>query len=174
MTALILGLLLIGLLGVPVAAVVAGETSYDAGLRAAAAAAATRHQVDATVLSPPTPDAVETGTDVKPQRYSAEVRWTGADGAPHFATASVAPSTVVGSAVPLWVDTSDRLSTPPRSERQIHDAATGTAFGAWAAGEVVCIALIAGARAAGEALGIRSWAREWEVVGPKWTRRQQY
>ncbi|MDA3625129.1 hypothetical protein OU415_06765 [Saccharopolyspora sp. WRP15-2] len=171
---LVLGLVLFAIFGVPVVAVVVGETSYDAASRAAAAAAATRHPVNATVLKPHIADAVGTAPDVKPQHYSAEVRWTGADGTPHFATAAVAPSADVGSAVQLWVDTSDRLSAPPLSERQIRGAATMSAFGALVSGEVLCIVLVTCVRAVGEALASRSWGREWEVVGPKWTRRQQF
>ena len=168
--ALVLGVLLIALVGVPVVAVVTGRASYEGSARAAEATAATRRQVVATVLTRPMAQAVVANPEVTAQRSTAEVRWVAADGAPRTGRAPVEPGTAVGAEVPLWVDTADRITAAPPTDDQLRAAAVGLALGVVVTGEGLCMVLLVAVRAAADALACRAWAREWEVVGPRWAR----
>ncbi|MBB5159702.1 Rv1733c family protein [Saccharopolyspora phatthalungensis] len=168
--AAVLGVLIMALTAVPLVAIAWGNAAYQAGQRAAAVAAATRHTVDAVVTGQPTTQVLAVSPDAQVTSHRAEVRWTGADGAPRVETVEVPPGSVVGSKMPLWVDTSERIVAAPPGESQARGSAFGVAFGAILAGEALCVVLIAGVLAIANGCAERAWHREWEIIEPKWTR----
>ncbi|MER7078479.1 hypothetical protein SAMN02982929_00782 [Saccharopolyspora kobensis] len=167
----LLALLVVALAVVPLGALTWGKASYEADVRAAATAAV-RHQVEAVVITEPRMEVVGVNPDFEVNRYRAEARWSGADGTPRVQTIDVGAGGEVGSTIAVWIDDAGHLVEAPRSERQLRAVAVGGAVGVAMTGEAVCVALIACVRAAANARADKAWEREWEIVGPQWTRQQ--
>ncbi|QIZ38675.1 hypothetical protein FDZ84_34390 [Saccharopolyspora sp. ASAGF58] len=169
---LVLGLLIAALTVVPMVAITWGRATYEANQHAAAVAAATRHEVDAVVIGEPTEQVLAANPDFQVTSHRAEVRWAGADGAPRAETVEVPPGSKVGSKIPLWLDAAERVTTAPPSASQVRASAVGFAFGIIFVGEALCFVLIVCVRAMADVRAERAWHREWEIVGPKWTRQE--
>ncbi|WP_444420564.1 Rv1733c family protein [Saccharopolyspora indica] len=165
----LLALLVVALAVVPLGALAWGTASYEADARAAATTPV-RHQVEAVVIAEPRTEVVGVNSDFQVTRHRAEARWPGADGVPQVQTIDVGPGSEVGSTIAVWIDDAGRLAEAPRSETQLRAAAVGGAVGVAMTGEAVCAALIACVRTAANARAGRAWKREWEIVGPQWTR----
>jgi hypothetical protein len=158
-------LMVLVLLGLPVAAYGAGMTAYEASMRTVRAQAAERHQVTAWLTE-----------DVRPEKDSvakqpAQVRWTDAAGAVHNGAALVKPGTSKGTAVRVWVDRNGTVSSPPTSTLNAKTtgwvmggaAAFGTAFGAYG--------LWVGTRLLLDRRRYAQWDAEWERAEPLWSAR---
>ncbi|WBO62179.1 Rv1733c family protein [Streptomyces camelliae] len=160
-------LMLVLVIGLPVASVRAGLTAYQSQVRAVHAQTAERHQVSARLTSQPR---------AVPSRFEdttlwARVRWTERDGRQRTGTASVPEGRTAGSAVWIWVDRQGRVEPAPMSP----EAATTTG---WLVGgtTAVAVAMAAFAAHAGMRLVLdrrryAQWDTEWDVVEPVWSAR---
>jgi hypothetical protein len=72
----------------------------------------------------------------------------------------------------LWVDTSERVTAAPLSESQVRTSAVGFAVGIIFMAETMCVVLIVCVREIAGVCAERAWHREWEIIGPKWTRQE--
>ena len=167
-------LLLAGaLFAVPVAATW-GSMSYERELVAAEQAAATRHRVEAVVTGPLEQRVI--GSDphgAQTTQSWAPVSWTGLDGRPRTEPVRVDSNAEIGAKVPVWVDTTDRITFPPPSADAVLASAIVNGVAAFAAMVALCVSLIALVHALAGAVAGRDWGREWEQVEPRWTQRQQ-
>ncbi|MGX5186171.1 hypothetical protein ACWKT5_26130 [Streptomyces avermitilis] len=93
-------LLLVLVLGLPMAAVCAGLTAYASAMRTVQVRSAQRHQVTARLTSAPDV-APGSATD---EKHKAQVSWTGQDGRQQTATVRVPLNKTSGSTVRIWVD----------------------------------------------------------------------
>lgn len=160
-------LLLVLVLGLPLASVKAGLSAYESKMRTVQAQAAQRHQITARVTSAPRA-ASGSGAD---KRQTVRVGWTGKDGREHTGTARVPLDKTTGSTVRIWVDRKGTAQDPPLS------AGHATAAG-WLAGGLtasgVYVGFAAGRKGVRLALNRRRYARwdaEWELVEPSWSAR---
>ncbi|MFD9434292.1 hypothetical protein [Streptomyces sp. NPDC060002] len=156
-------LMLLLVVGLPVAAVSAGLTSYEASMRTVRAQAADRHQVTARLTS-----TVKGGDWAK---RSAQVRWTDADGVVRTGAALVKPGTSKGAAVRVWVKRDATVTTAPTS------TLNATTSG-WLMGGMAAFGVAAGSHATW--VGMRllldrrryaQWDAEWDLVEPRWSAR---
>lgn len=161
-------LVLLLLLGAPVAALAVGGTVHTSEMHAVRAESVQRHEVTAR-LTADAHGAMLGGTGEDAQR--APVRWTEKDGTVHTGTALVAPGRQAGTTVRTWVDRNGAVTTAPA------EPMTATVTG-WAAGGLAAVAVVGVGLAAREGLGwmidrhrYAQWDREWELLEPQWTGR---
>jgi hypothetical protein len=157
-------LMLVLLLGLPVAALSAGLAAYESSMRTVEAQTAELHQVTARLA------ANAEGTN-EVARQPARVRWTDGDGTVRTGTALVEPGTAKGATVRVWVDRNGSLTGPPLTELQARS-------NGWFVGGVTAVGVVAGCYAARggmrRLLDRRRYARwdaEWDLVEPLWSAR---
>ncbi|WP_436840996.1 Rv1733c family protein [Streptomyces bobili] len=157
-------LMLILVLGLPVAAFGAGLTAYESSMDTVHAQAAERQEITARL----TADAKD---DNEVGKQPAQVRWTDSSGTVRTGAAFVEPGTHKGAAVRVWVDRDGALTTAPKSALNARTtgwfvggmAAFGVAFGLFAAR--------AGMRVALDRRRYAQWDAEWDLVEPQWSTR---
>ncbi|MGW0875665.1 Rv1733c family protein [Streptomyces sp. NPDC002740] len=156
-------LMLVLVAGLPVAAVGAGVTSYQASMRTVRAQAAERHQVTARLTS-----TVKGGDWAK---RPAQVRWKDADGTPRTGAAPVRPGTSKGTAVHVWVTRDGTVTTAPTST--LNATTSGWLMGGTAAFGVAagCHAAWVGMRLLLDRRRYAQWDAEWDLVEPRWSAR---
>lgn len=125
-------LMLVLVLGLPVASVSAGLTAYQSQMRTVHTQAAERHQVSARLTSRPRAAPGGSGGAT----LWAQVRWTERDGGQRTGTASVLEGQTVGSAVRIWVDRQGTVEPAPLSPK----SATSTG---WLVGGTTAVAVAA-------------------------------
>ncbi|CAL9625340.1 Rv1733c family protein [Streptomyces sp. enrichment culture] len=125
-----------------------------------------RTPVQAVVVADAPDDAPRAGT--VSDQVRAKVRWTGADGATHTGTALVDRGEKAGARVTVWQDAHGALATQPptTTEAAIEAALLGAAAAVAFAGAAVGAG--AAARWVLDKHRLELWAREWELVGPRW------
>jgi hypothetical protein len=157
-------LMLVLVLGLPVAALSAGLTAYESSMRTVQTQSAERHQVTARLMS--TDKGVTTDG-----KQRATVRWTDDDGTVRTGTTLVAARTPMGAMVRLWVDRDGSVTDPPMN------ALTAKTNG-WFVGGTAALGMAAGVYAA--RAGMRhvldrrryaQWDAEWDLVEPLWAAR---
>ncbi|MEV4729970.1 hypothetical protein [Saccharopolyspora sp. NPDC049426] len=168
---LVLGLLLMAL-AVPAGAIAWGEATYAANARAAAEAVETRRPVEAAVIAPPTTQVVGINPDIQTTTHRADVRWVGVDGTPRIGNVEVGRTTATGGKVVVWVDDADRVVAAPLTAGQLRASEIAFIFWLVTIGEALCAALMVWVHRVANARAQCAWSREWEIVGPKWTRQQ--
>ena len=133
-----------------------------------AAQAAERHEVGAVVLDKTAFGVPSDPGDPPTTVVRATVAWQAPDGSMRQAGVPVAERTTVGSTVPVWVDRTGRLSTPPADPAQIGTLADILAVAAgfavpllvWMAYGALCLVLDLHRR--------RLWARDWARAERAW------
>lgn len=158
------------LLAAPWAAWWSASTTYGAEVRASEWEAAHRRAVAAVLVqdaaAPPAAGEALPG----PEHVPAPVRWTGSDGTVRSAAVPVAVGTRAGSAVTVWVDERGALTSPPRRRNPTLDASVAATFAVTAV-----IVFLGGARRLVvwrlDRRRLRSWEAEWQIIGPRWSRR---
>ncbi|MFI7296406.1 hypothetical protein [Streptomyces sp. NPDC050121] len=157
-------LLLVLVLGLPVAALSAGLTAYESSMRTVHAQAAQRQEITARVTSK-----VKGDTEVAKQL--AQVRWTDGKGTVRTGTARVTSGTPDGATVRVWVDRDGSLASPPMNA--FNARTTG-----WFVGSMTAVGVAAGffAVRAGVLLVLdrrryAQWDAEWDLVEPLWSAR---
>jgi hypothetical protein len=163
--AIVGGLIVVFLAGVPLTAAVADHLTDSIGSRTAHAQQAARHQVPAVLLAA-APTSGYSG-------YQPEVRasWTAPDGRRRIGAVFALPGQRAGSTVLVWEDAAGRLTGPPMTLAQVRDQAVMVAIVAvmvlgltlWCAGELAHYLL--GRRR------MAAWDAEWRATGPQWTTR---
>lgn len=158
--------ILLALVAVPFA-LLAGTAVHRHNLSVSAAEMAGRQQVTAVLLQDVPLSVAAEGTASVP----AAARWHLADGAEHTGIVRASPGLVVGTPVPIWVDSAGQQVAEPMTPDLAYWLGVVTVIGTM----VVVIALEA------TALGIlhwhlnrvrfSAWDAEWKQIGPRWTQR---
>ncbi|MDQ1013987.1 Rv1733c family protein [Streptomyces afghaniensis] len=140
-----------------------------AGLMAAGAVerAVERQQAESRQVSAV---AVEDAPGPSPAREASDhrvwvkVRWTAPDGSSHTEQARVPPRTPAGSTIPLWVNRSGDITTPPVSggEAWLHTSVGGGLAGVLAGGMVLGAAWLT--RLCLDRRRMAQWEAEWERI----------
>jgi len=165
-TAIMAGLAVAFLAGIPPAAAAAGHLTDSIGSRIAHEQQAARHHVPAVLLA--------TAPASGYPGYLPEVRarWAAPDGAQHTGAVPALPGQRAGSTVMVWTDAAGWLTERPLTMAQVHDQAimaavvTAIILGVtlWCAGELAHYLLVRRRLAA--------WDTEWQAIGPQWTMRR--
>jgi hypothetical protein len=169
-SALVALVMLLALLVVPLSAAVGGVV-YGQGARAAERAAMSIRHVPA-VLQEDGPSAIPNPDGKTDGGTQASATWTGVDGRPHSGLVPVALGTRSGTTVQVWVDTADRVVSPPPTSGQVIGSAVIVACATLLGAEFVCAMALLGLRAAAIRSTSRAWQHEWEIVEPQWRRMQ--
>jgi hypothetical protein len=157
-------LMVVLVLGLPVAAVSAGMATYGASMGTVRTQAADRHQVTARLTA-----GVESGDDWAKQL--ARVRWTDTDGVVRTGSAMAEKGTAKGAALRIWVTRNGTVTGPPTST--INATTSGWMVGGMAAFGVVAgvYAVWAGMRLVLNRRRYAQWAADWGRVEPQWSSR---
>ncbi|MFE1312526.1 hypothetical protein [Streptomyces sp. NPDC058755] len=157
-------LMLVLVLGLPVAALSAGLTAYESSMRTVHAQAAARHEVTARLTS----DVLGDGLVSK---RPAPIRWTERNGTVRTGTALVKAGTTKGAAVRVWVDRDGSVTTPPMNT-------AGAQANGWFVAGMAALGVALGAHAARAATRLAldrrryaQWEAEWDLVEPLWSGR---
>jgi len=167
-TAIRLVMLFLLLVGVPMAAVVAGQQADHLALSQVHAQQVAEHQVTAVLVqqAPPTgiPDPY---TSV--QMTLVLARWQPPGGPPRSGQVQAPAGARVGSTVTVWIDASGAITGPPPDHREIVGDVCITAV---VTGLVVSLLVLGSGTLARRALDrrrLRAWDVEWRATGPRWS-----
>ncbi|MFJ2946887.1 hypothetical protein ACIO8H_04455 [Streptomyces sp. NPDC087226] len=159
-------LMVVLVVGLPVAGLVVGRATFESSVRTARTQSAERQQVGARVVS----ISENVGRAAKEQ---AKVRWTDDSGAARMSTALLEPGMTEGATVRVWVDRDGTVTAPPLTRRQ---ALTN----GWFTGGFTVVGVTAGVflTRAGTRLVLdrrryARWDAEWDLVEPEWTGRSR-
>lgn len=157
-------LMLVLVLGLPVAAFSAGLTAYESSMRTVQAQSAERQEATARLTSNikgVTPDG----------KQQAQVRWTDGNGTVRTGTTLVKSGTPKGATVQVWVDRDGSITGPPMS--RLNATTTGWFVGGMAAIGVGAgfFAARAGVRRVLDRRRYAQWDAEWNLVEPLWSAR---
>jgi hypothetical protein len=157
---IVAGLVAAFILGGSLAALTAGQWTYDTALRNEQADRAALHQVVAVLLT--------TAQGWSPAM--AQARWTAPDGVRRTGWVPVPPGSSPGSAVRVWIGPAGRPAEPPLRRSQV----VGQAVMA-AAAAVIALAMLLGgaglfARHVADRHRLAAWDAQWQMTGPKWSR----
>ncbi|WP_328224179.1 Rv1733c family protein [Streptomyces sp. NBC_00310] len=160
-------LLLVLVLGLPMASVSAGLAAYGSAMRAVQAQTAERHQVTARLT--PDPDAARVSAADEKQKV--RLSWTGEDGERRTGTAYVSQDEAERSTLRIWVDREGTVKAPPMSAGDAQ--ATGWVMGGMTAVGVyvVLVAARKSMRLALDRSRYARWDTEWDLVEPQWSAR---
>ncbi len=149
--------------GVPLAAMIAGAQAYGLGLRAERAERAAWRQVPGVLFAAAAAPG-DAGHEVP-----VSARWTAPDGARRTGPVTAPPGTPAGRTVTLWVDASGQPTGAPLQPAQVTGHALGAAVIAAAAvaSALVCLGVLA--RWVLSRRRLAAWGAEWQAVGPRWT-----
>jgi hypothetical protein len=155
------------LMALPIALAVATAT-HSAALADAAAQAAERYQVDATLTedAPPVSHSNEVAS-VKPR---AAVVWTGPVGLRHEGRVAVPVGSDAGSVVRIWIDREGEHTMPPLGDADVAAQTAAAAVLTFVGLCSVAYGLYFAFRKALDRGRMRRWDADWAVVGPVWTR----
>lgn len=164
-----LGLLLLFLIGGPLATIGAGHWMKNADRREERAQAQAEHRVRAVLLQNASSFAVY-------GEYLATwvpARWAAPGGSSRTGAVSAAPGARAGSTVTIWTTASGQLADPPRSQDQI----TGQLILCNALTPAVLAMMLLGlARLSRQMLDrqrVAKWDAAWSAVEPQWTHPNQ-
>jgi hypothetical protein len=99
-------------------------------------------------------------------------RWTGPGGEPRSGIVTVVAGTNAGDEVPIWMDRTGARVPSPRTQLDAIGAAFLSGFAVLIAGETLCGGGWLLVRRVTAAANARRWAREWDTVGPSWTKQR--
>ncbi|MGX1910124.1 Rv1733c family protein [Streptomyces phaeochromogenes] len=160
-------LLLVLVLGLPLASVGAGLAAYESAMRAVQVQSAERHQVTARLISVP-------GTapgSAADEKQKVQVSWTGDDGRQQTGTTRVPLNKAEGSTVRIWVDRDGTVQEPPMS-------ADNAKAAGWVMGAMTAVGVYAGLVAVRKGMHVAlnrrryaQWDTEWDLVEPLWSAR---
>ncbi|AZQ39434.1 hypothetical protein EJ357_43370 [Streptomyces cyaneochromogenes] len=157
-------LILVFVVGLPMAALSAGLTAYESSMRTVQIQSAQRQEVTARLTS-------NVKGDTEGGKQQAQVRWTDGNGRVRTGTVLAEPGTPKGATARVWVDQAGAITGPPMS-------ALGATTTGWFVGGMAAVGVIAGSFAA--RAGMRhmldrrryaQWDAEWDLVEPLWSER---
>jgi hypothetical protein len=160
-------LLVLGLTGAAALSALFALAHYQDNRTAAQRTAATLHQVRAVALSDA--DQLHPGLG---STFTAQVRWTAANGTVQQARAGVDATTATGDHVTVWLDHKGQATAAPTSASD--SAANAILLGllALSTSTIVLLAGDAFARARMANADLRRWDQDWERTAPGWTSRR--
>ncbi|GGY33556.1 Rv1733c family protein [Streptomyces djakartensis] len=157
-------LMLVLVIGLPLAAIGAGLTAYDSTMRTVRTQTAQRHEVTARLTSNVTGGSEAT-------RQPAQVRWAEENGTVRTGTTLVKPGTPKGATVRIWVDRAGTVTDRPVT------AATAWSNGGFLGG-MAAIGLVVGVYGVRAGVGLvldrrryAQWDAEWDLLEPRWSER---
>jgi hypothetical protein len=167
-----IGLVLIFLIGSPLAAIGLGKLTSAASASAARAQAASERQVPAVLV-----DKVARAAD-DPLYGSAgfvwaRARWTAPDGLQRTGQVPAPVGSQAGRRVTIWVDWSGQLVYPPIGQSQIASRVIAVVALTPAAVGIVLLFALWLARSVLDRRRLADWAAEWSAVEPQWTKRRR-
>jgi hypothetical protein len=163
--AVVAGLAVVFLAGIPLVAAASGHYVYGYASRTVAAQRAAWHRVPAKLL-----------TTVPASGYGDQAtvpaRWTAPDGKRRTGMVPAPMAASTGGTVMVWVDEAGRLTEPPLRPSLIQGQAalagifTSVVFGMI----VVCVGLLV--HVALDRRRLAAWDAKWRATGPQWTRQR--
>jgi hypothetical protein len=98
-----------------------------------------------------------------------QANWRAPDGRQSHGVIAVGLTAKAGQRVTVWVNRSGQVTRPPLSHGEVLDGIANAAM-ATAAGVAALFGLVAAViRGAVNRRRMAEWARDWDVVGPRWT-----
>lgn len=165
-TAIMVGLVVLFVLAAPLLSLLTGRMADAAGVREQRAER-TWHQVRAVLEQ--NADQGVIGQDGEWGVAWVNARWQLPHGVRRSGVVAVGLSARAGQRVTIWVTKSGQLTHPPLSHGDVLDGIANAVM-ATVAGLGVLIGIAAAvARAAVNRRRMANWARDWEIVGPRWT-----
>jgi hypothetical protein len=159
------------LVAVPIAVIAAGRQADHLALRQSHAKQAAEHQVTAVLLQR-APDTGVPDPYTSIQMTYALARWQPSGQPPRSGQVLAPTGARAGSTVPIWIDHSGALASPPPDHRDILGDVIITAM---ATGLLVSVLLLGSNALARRALDRRrmaAWDAEWRATGPLWPGRR--
>ena len=160
---------LVLLLGVPVATIAAGQTADHLALHQAQVQRSQTHLVRATLTRKATADSDAHPYSDFPVAWTA-ARWTAPDGSVHHGQVLARAGLRPGSTVRVWIGRSGGVTDPPMTYTQVR---VDVAIAVVATAELLPLLLI-GLQLLGCRLlntrRWRDWDTEWGATGPQWSR----
>ncbi|GAA3064273.1 membrane protein [Pseudonocardia yunnanensis] len=150
-----------------VAAMVVGVLAHGRVAERALAEGQERTKVTATVLE--TSPLFPSDSGYQP-RVAVEATWVGLDGEPRTGPVPATGGTPAGSEVAVWLDRNGTVVEPPPTGFELVAAGVLAGVGVILLGGSVLALVWVRVKRAINAANARSWEREWDVMGPKWTR----
>ncbi|WP_324605817.1 MULTISPECIES: DUF3592 domain-containing protein [unclassified Streptomyces] len=157
-------LMIVLVVGLPLAAIGAGLTAYESTMRTVHAQNAQRHEVTARLTS-------SVADDGEATRQPAQVRWAEENGTVRTGTTLVKPGTPQGATVRIWVDRDGTVTDRPVT------AATAWSNGCFLGG-MAAIGMFIGVYAVRAGVGLAldrrryaQWDAEWDLLEPRWSER---
>jgi hypothetical protein len=165
-----IGLVLIFLIGSPLAAIGLGKLTQAASASAARAQAASERQVPAVLL-----DRVARAADDPLYGQAgfvwARARWTAPDGQRRTGQVPAQVGSLAGDMVTIWVNSAGQLAYPPIGQSQIASRVIAVVALTPAALGIVLLVVLWLARSVLDRRRLADWAVEWSAVEPQWTKR---
>ncbi len=159
-------LLVTVLTAIPVALAVV-TADYSQGRATAAAPAAERHQVTATLLV----DAAASRDAAHPDAATAKVTWTPPSGTAREGVLAVPGGAKAGSTVTIWIDDSGDVTRRPATSGDVAAEAFGIGLLTLMAISLVAATAFVIFRKVQDRGRLRRWEADWAVVEPVWTRK---
>ncbi|WP_433284147.1 Rv1733c family protein [Pseudonocardia sp. CA-142604] len=150
-----------------VAAMVAGVIAHGRLAERALAEGQERTRVTATVLE--TSPLFVSDSGYHP-RVAVEATWVGLGGEHRTGRVPATAGTPVGSEVAVWLDHNGTVVEPPPTGFEVVAAGVLTGVGVLLLGGSVLALIWVRVKRAINAANARHWDREWDDIGPKWTR----
>ncbi|WP_438860793.1 Rv1733c family protein [Actinoplanes nipponensis] len=169
---LTLAVIVTALLAAPGAAWWTARSTYGAEARASEWEARHRRAVSAVLEqnAAGVSSTVDSEALPGPEYVPVAARWTAPDGTVRAGAVPVEAGARAGSTVTVWIDELGALASPPRRRNAVLDATVAGTFALTA-----MLAFLGGARRLViwrlDRRRLRSWEAEWQIIGPRWSRR---
>ncbi len=163
-----LAVLILLLIGVPVAAIAVGRQADHDALRQAHAQQAAEHLVDATLLQQaPASGIPDPYTSIQTTWVLA--RWQPPGLAARSGEVLATAGARKGSIVPAWINASGEIAAPPTDHRSIIGDVCIAVMLTCLASLLVLAVSHALARRALDRLRLKAWEAGWRATGPQWS-----
>ena len=165
-TAILTGIVVIFLIAAPLLSIMTGRLADAAGVREQRAESAW-HPVQATLEQ--NASAGLTSQDGAWGAAWVSARWDIAGGRQRTGVIAVDLSAKAGQRVTIWVTGSGQVTRPPLTHGEVLDGIANAVLATLVGVSVLLGIGAAVARAAVSRRRMAAWARDWEVIGPRWT-----
>lgn len=161
--------LAVPLVALPISAAIGSDT-YAHQLRVAEQQMSTRYRANAVLLEnvPASPTGGVYGA-ADPDAWKAAAQWQSSDGTRHTGEITAKAGTRANTSVPVWLDRSGQVVTPPMTPEQALREAVSTALTTWLAVVAACGITFWMSRRLLDRARDRQWQREWESVSRQWS-----
>ncbi|WP_410582565.1 hypothetical protein [Amycolatopsis sp. lyj-108] len=166
-TALVIGVVLVALLALPVAAAL-GSDAYADRMRQVTEQAADRRPVTARLLADAPPLAIRIDGTPFREKSAIPARWT-ADGVIREVPINVENGALAGDEVTIWLDFAGEVVAAPVTPDDAAGTGVGVGVGVWLVSAAALAGMFLFARSM---LGRRrdaAWTREWRRASDDWT-----